>query len=81
MPEKYRIKFELSDDATYLDALAQIVLINALEGKLDAVREIRESVERKARLRQEIINPEDREIRIRVFTDGALFTPEAEDAS
>ena len=53
LPEKDRIKHRLPEGATYGDALAIVMFKAALEGKPDAVREIREAIEGRTGHRQE----------------------------
>jgi hypothetical protein len=53
LPEKDRIKHRLPEGATYGDALAIVMFKAALDGKPDAVREIREAIEGRTGHRQE----------------------------
>jgi hypothetical protein len=55
LPENYRIKHDLPEGSTYGDAIAVIMMKNALEGNPSAVREIREAIEGKTGPRQEEI--------------------------
>ncbi len=78
LPEKERIKYGLSEGATYGDAIVLAMFNSALEGNPYAAREIREALEGKTGQRQEIINPE--EVRINVTFEDPV-PPRVLDAS
>jgi len=55
LPEELRVALHLADGASYADGLVKVLFEAALKGNLNALREIRESVEGKATQRR---NPE-----------------------
>jgi Family of unknown function (DUF5681) len=53
LPEKERIELDLPEGSTWADAIVEATYESAIEGKTEAVREIREAVEGRAAPRKE----------------------------
>lgn len=73
LPEAERIRLGLSEGATYGDGLVKVLADLALAGKIDAIRDIRDSIEGKTAPRTERPDLANRTVELLVKYDPSIF--------